>query len=242
MSKKVLVSLIILVFLTACGGGGNRSEPYEVVSEVIERGPDYQAITFSQSQVLPPYGIHVSADLVELGLHVSTTQKGTLERMEDIQLAIDTIASLAANDESISLAETSVEGVSGSYGREDVSAENVQTLDTSTISLKLTTELSQHDGDFIQSVEAFNEFLNGIDLPDTLAVQAVSVGTELEDLESYRQQVIEQVYQELDAVRAEYGEDVVFEISGLYAPLQMMQLSDVDYYLYLEPVVVVSEF
>lgn len=245
MTKRILIILTTLMFVTACSGSGEgngRSETYEVVSEVIERGSDFQNVTFAQSQILPPYGVHVTADQSVLELQIKTTQNNAEERSDDILLAINTIASLAAEHENITLAESSVERVSGSYPRSEVSKENVQNLDTSTINLKLTTPLSEDNKDFIESVNAFNDFLNIIDLPDTLSVQALSVETEIADIETVRQQIIAQVYQELDAVQDGYGSEVKFEVTGLYDPLKKVTLSDVDYYLYLEPVVVVSEF
>jgi hypothetical protein len=242
MTKKLFVILAILFLVTACGNGSSRSEPYEVVSEVIERGPDIQNVTFAQSQILPPYGMHVTAEQAVLKLQISTSQTDVLDRSEDIQLALDTIASLAAENEAITLTESSVELVSGSYPRGEISTENVQNLDAATIVLKLTIELAKYDHDFVESVGAFNTFLTAIKLPDTLSVQALSVETKIADMDAYRQQIIERVYEEFDAVQGEYGSEVKFEITGLYDPLKRIQLSDVEYYLYLEPVVVVSEF
>ncbi len=253
MAKKVLVILVTLLFVTACRGSSandrqdegrvveSRGETYEAVTEVIERGTSFQDVSFSQSQILPPYGVHVTAEQAVLELQIKTSQNDAPKRSEDIQLALTTIASLAAENGAITLAESSVERVNGSYPRSEGSAENVQNLNTSTINLKLTTPLSS-DNDFVESVAAFNTFLSALDLPDTLTVQALSVETEITDIEAIRQQIIAQVYQELDAVQGEHGAEVMFEISGLYEPLKQIQLSDVDYYLYLEPIVTVSEF
>ena len=88
----------------------------------------------------------------------------------------------------------------------------------------------------------FNDFINAIDLPDTISIHALSVETELGDPETFRQQLIAQVYQELDSIQEAYGKSVKFEITGLHSGLQMMKLTDTEYYIYLEPNIVVSEF
>jgi hypothetical protein len=240
MIKRIIAIFILLLIVVACGG--SRSESYEIVNEVMERGSDTQNIQFSQSQVLPPYGVKAIAEVAVLRLRVSTSQKDILDRIEDIQKAIDEITVLATENEAISLEEISVNQVSGSYAREESSASNIQTLDTSAITLKLTTSLSQHDYDFVKSVAEFNDFLNAINLPDTITIQALSVETELGELEKYRSQIITQIYQELDLVQEEYGRGIKFEITGLYEPLKKTLLSDIEYYLYLEPVVTVIEF
>jgi len=228
--------------ITACGGGSSSSsESYDIVSEVV-RGSDTQSIQFSQSQVLHPYGALATAEKVTLNLQIYTSQKNIDGRKEDIHKAISEITALVDENESISLAEISVNQVSGSYAKEENSTRNIQNLDTSRIELKLTINLSRYDYNFAKCIDEFNDFLNEINLPSTIKVQALSVEAELGDLEEYRSQIIAQVYQELNVIQNEYGEDVKFEITGLYEPLKKMQINDIEYYLYLEPIVTVIEF
>ena len=241
MSKRVFAIFVVLfVGVTACTG--DRSAPSSAVSGIVERGPNIQNVQFAQSQILPPYGTKVLAEVAVLELRVSTSQKDTDERLEDIHKAIDHITLLASENGAINLEEISVSQVGGSYAREEVSTSNIQNLDTSAITLKLATNLAESEYDLVESVVEFNDFLNAIDLPDTITVQVLSVETEVGDLEEYRSQLIYQVYQDLDLVQEEYGESVKFEITGLYDPLKMMRLNDTEYYIYLEPVVNVSEF
>jgi len=232
--------LVFLFLISACSFG--RSEAYEIVSEVTERWPDTQNIQLSQGQVLPPYGVRVTAEKATLILRISTSQRDTIDRMEDIQQAMNHITVLADENDAVSLVGIAVNQVSGSYASEESSTRNIQNLDTSGITLKLTSELSRYDYDFIQCIAEFNEFLNAIDLPDTIHTQAVSIEADLGDLEGYRSQIIAEVYRELNAVQDEYGQSVTFEISGLYDPLKKMQLSDSEYYLYLEPMIIALEF
>lgn len=240
MIKRILVISILLFIVTACGSSKN--EAYDIVSEVIERRPDIQNVQFSQSQVLPPYGVKAIAEAAALRLRISSSQKDTLGRIEDIHKAIDEITALAAENEAVSLEEISVNQVRGSYAREKSLTSNIQNLDTSAVTIKLTSNLSQNDYDFTRSIAQFNGFLNAINLPDTITVQALSVEAELGELEEYRSQIIAQVYQELNSIQEEYDQAVKFEITGLYDPLKKIQLSDIEYYLYLEPVVIVLEF
>ena len=88
----------------------------------------------------------------------------------------------------------------------------------------------------------FNDFLSGLNLSETITVQALSVETEISDPEMYRPELVSKVYQELEAVQQEYGQSVKFEITGLHGGLQTIQLSDTEYYIYLEPNIIVSEF
>jgi hypothetical protein len=239
MSKRILVILLVLFITAACTR--NRSETYGVVSEII-RGTDIQNIQVAQGNVLPPYGLKVVAEIAALKLRVSTLQKDTAGRLKDIQGAIDHISSLASENEWITLEHVSVNQVGGSYTREEISGSSIQNLDTSAITFKLTVNLAEHDYDLMESVVVFNDFLGAIELPETLSVQAVSVETELQDLEVYRSQLISQIYQELDSVQEEYGQSVIYEITGLYDGLETIQLSDTEYYIYLEPIISVKEF
>lgn len=238
----LVISMVLLLSMTACVRSSGRDTFSDAESVIVERGPDIQAVQFTPGQVLPPYGVTVAADVATLDLYVSTSQKDAAARLEDIQKAIETITRLAAEDAAIRLGEISVSQVGGSYEREGVSESNVQNLDTPAITLELTIDLAESGYDLLESVAAFNAFLGKIELPDTLEVQALSVETKIGDLEAYRSQIIARVYQELDAVQKEYGDAVTFDIAGLYAPLQMLRLSDTEYYLYLDPVVSVSEF
>jgi hypothetical protein len=79
-------------------------------------------------------------------------------------------------------------------------------------------------------------------LDDTITLKAISLEADLGDLAAVRLQIIEQIYAEMNAVKDEQGEAVKFEVSGLYAPLQKMQLNDLAYYLYLEPVITIIEY
>ena len=241
MSKRIFAIFVVLfVGVTACAGV--RSVSPSAVSDIVERGSYSQDVQLIQSQVLPPYGMKVLAEVAILELRVSTSQKSIAEGLEDIHKAIDHITLLASENEAIKFEELAVNQVSGSYAREGVSTANIQQLDTSAITLKLATNLAENDYDFVESIVEFDDFLSAINLPDTITVQILSVEAKVGDLEEYRSQLIYQVYQELDLVQEEYGRSVKFKITGLYDSLKIMQLSDTEYYIYLEPVVSISEF
>jgi len=173
MIKRVLMTSILIFVITACSSG--RNESYEIVNEVMGRGYDIQNVQIAQSQVLPPYGVKVTAEMATLNLRIVTSQKDTLGRVEDIQKAVYAITALADENESIALVETSVNQVSGSYAKEESSTRNIQNLDTSGIVLKLTTKLSQHNYDYLKCIAEFNDFLDTINLPNTINVQALSL-------------------------------------------------------------------
>jgi len=201
-----------------------------------------QNVQFSPSQVLPPYGMKAIAEIAVLELQIHSTEKKAEDQTKAIQDAVAKIAALVYANDAIALNDTATHQVSGSYAREESSTANIPSINTTAVIIDLISEPSQYDGDFEESIVAFNQFLNTIDLPDTTKIQILSVTTQLEDLEAIRNQIIAQVYQELDAIKQEYGSGVKFEVTGLHTPLQKIKLSDIEYYLYLEPVIIVTEF
>ncbi len=181
MLKRILGLTGLLIIITACGNSGR--EGYGFMTPAIgERGPDLQYIPISQSQVLPPYGRKVTAETAVLQLRISSTQQEAWARINDVQEATDTIAKLADENDAISMEKVSINQVGGSSSGLEFSTPSFQNLDTSVVTIKLTSELSQYDDDFAESIIAFNDFLITLDLPDTIAVQALSVQTELGDL------------------------------------------------------------
>jgi len=240
MNKRISIIILTLCVLSACANPGNRN--YTPPDVAIERGYGTQNVQVGQGQTLPPYGLKVIAQVAVLELHISTSQQDASDRLKDIQESIDHITALASENELLTLEHISVSQVSGSYAREETSASHVQDLDASAVTLKLATTLAEQDYDLVKAIILFDAFLDAIELPETISVQALSVETELGDLESYRAQLISQVYRDLDSAQEEYGQSVQFEITSLYDPLKIMRLSDTEYYIYLEPVVVVTEF
>ena len=241
MKKKILIFAFLLLFLVGCGGSSSGSS-YDVVSSVVREGYDYQSIEISHGQVLPPYGVKVKSDTLVLNLMASTSQKETEARIADIQKVIGVITKQAAERDSITLVETSIVQINSSYQRKENSLTNVQNVDASAVRMKLNIDITQHGNDFIKSVTAFNEFLNGLELADSITLKSISLEADLGDLEPYRSQIIERIYAEMNAVKNEQGETVKFEVAGLYAPLKKMQLNDLEYYLYLEPIVTITEY
>ncbi|MDX9864273.1 MAG: hypothetical protein RBT34_05640 [Anaerolineaceae bacterium] len=241
MKKNFLTVAFLLFFLAGCGSG-SRLSSNDVLSSVVMESYDIQSIDLSYSQILPPYGVTVKTGTLVLNLMVSTSEKETAERFTDIQKAIDVITKQAAESGNIALTETSIVQINSSYQRKDSSLTQVQNVDASAVRMKLSIDISQHGNDFIKSVTAFNEFLNGLTLDDTITLKAISLEADLGDLAAVRLQIIEQIYAEMNAVKDEQGEAVKFEVSGLYAPLQKMQLNDLAYYLYLEPVITIIEY
>jgi hypothetical protein len=244
MSRHLSAILALLLVSAAACAGNAPSRPVSVpVSGIAVRESNNQNVQFAPSQVLPPYGIKVLAQVAILELRVSTSQKDTAARLKDIREAIDQITLLASKNGAIKLQGISVTQVEGSYTqRKEVSTSNIQNLDTAAVTLKLAINLVDSSDGLIGSIVAFNDFLNTINLADTMTVQATAVKTEVGDLEEYRHQLVDRVYQDLDLAQKKYSRPVKFEATGLYDPLKMMQLSDTEYYIYLEPVVKVNEF
>jgi hypothetical protein len=239
MKHKIVAVLLSIFIITGCAS--NRNEPLNIVSEVIERGSDYQNIQFAQYQVLFPYGVTATAEAINLDLLVSTSQKNSVDRMKDMQTAVDVITELVSKSEAITLMQITTNQVNGSNPREESTFSNIQQLDTSAITIQLAIKINDDSG-FMDIVSIYNDFLNSISLPDTITIKASSIKPDLGDLEKYRHQIIATLYEELNSVKENHSQSVKFEITGLYDPLKTIQLSDVEFYLYLEPVVTVREF
>ncbi len=223
-------------------------EPKSSIVEAIEGAPNIQDVHVGQGLILPPYEVTVTAKAATLRLRIRTKQKDTDGRFKDMQRAISHITHLASENELVTLDDISVGQVASSYDRSasygsEASTGSIQNLDTSSITVKLTaTMAADHDYALLESIIMFNEFLKAVDLPEAVSIQALSVETELGDLETYRGQLISQVYEELESVQNEYGQSVKYEVTGLYNSLKMIQLSDTEYYIYLEPIIMVREF
>jgi hypothetical protein len=186
--------------------------------------------------------MRLRAEAVALTLRVSTAIENPAERFADIQGALEIITDAAAESEAVTLEEVLLDDVGAVSPSRDEDVPQVDGIVSSSLTLKLTTGLPEGQDSLIQSVASFNAFLGSINLPETISVRIIALEPVVENPESYREQLIARVYDELAAVRAEYGETVQFEISGLYAMPQLRKLNDTEYYVYIEPTIVVTGF
>lgn len=242
MSKRILTIIFVISLTTSCFGTSRAlsGEAREVLA-VPERVLRANNVYVGQSQILPPYGVRVLADQASLTIRVSTSSENATARLSDIQNAVEQIASQAAENDRITLGSVSVSQIEGSVER-SASDSNIKKLDSSAVTLNLTTDLTEQHHDLVETFVIFNNFLNDLDVPETIMVEVLSVATEISNTEMYRPQLVAKVYQELDAIRQEYGQSVKFSISGLHGNIQMMQLTDTEFYLYIQPSIMVNEF
>lgn len=241
MVKKLFVIFLLLLSAVACVANRSASDPIVAPTYVTE--VDYRNVQIAQGQTLPPYGMTIMAETAVLELSVRSSQKESADGQRDLRIAVDHITQLASENELIALDAVLVGAVGGDYEYvRDSSSYTTWNLDASMLTIRLAMPLEAQDQDLMRCITGFNAFIQTIALSKTTTIQVVSVQTELGDLEPYRGQIVEKVYAELDAVQAQYGETVKYEISGLHGRLNVMKLTDVEYYVYLEPVVLVKEF
>jgi hypothetical protein len=243
MIKQILALTLALLTAPACMINTPRDAWFSQESNVVVPTPiRLQNIQISQDTVLPPYGLKVKADLAALKISVTSSKEDAAARLDDIQQAIEKISTLAADDEAVDLGAASIDQVAESSDREVLSS-YTWNVDSSSVILELTTTLTEttHDN-LLESFITFDNFLKSLTLPDTVTIQALSIGSEISDPESYRPQLVAKVYQELEAIQTEYGQAVKFEITGLHSGLKILQLSDTEYYLYIEPAIITKEF
>ncbi len=240
--RQLVVCLFVLTAIACSGNSSPQSARQEsVISPIREEVVQIANIQLDSGQMLPPYGMNLTAETALLKLRINSTLEDASERMADLQNMIGVITSLVSENEQITLEYVSVNRIDGSYTRV-VSESGFQNLEVSSITFALAAELAINKQSFLESVIAFDELVNVIELADTINIEILSLSTMLGDLEMYRHQLVAQVYQELESVREKYGQSVQFEITGLYDDLQIIQLNDTDFYIYLNPTITVSEF
>jgi hypothetical protein len=247
MKKRSLVIVAIvgsILILIACSPPISNNEPDRASFEIFATSypRDIQDIQVSQGAILPPYGIRVRAEAATLTLHVTTSVEDPAERIADIQRALDNISELASESGTISLEDISLGQTSASNPNRGTPVPQIDNIVTSSVTLKLSTALAKQHNSLIESLMSFNSFLQSTSLPETITIQVVALETIIRNPEIYREQIISKVYDEVEAIKAEYGESVQFEITGLHGMPQLMKLNDIEYYIYLEPTIVVKEF
>ncbi len=242
MSKRSVLLPILLVALLVLSGCFGRSSQngaaevvYDEVSALVERSPAVQVVPLGTGQVLPPYGQRVRAETAVLTLTLSSTQTDSAGRLAELQSALADLAQLA-EEQGLTLAPPLSNQISGAYARSEETPANY-TLEAGSLTLRLATPLTEQDQDLTAVLLRFNEFLTAVDLPETSVVTPATVTAELGDLTAVRQGLIAQVYGELADHQAAYEPAGEFQVAGLYDGLKLLPLSDVEYYVYLEPVI-----
>ncbi|MEW5960242.1 MAG: hypothetical protein AB1801_21160 [Chloroflexota bacterium] len=241
--KPLLTLIFVGLTIVACGSRtSDRLLGDKEKVSVTPTPPSLQNVQINQTTVLPPYGIKVRADVASLKLRVSSSEDALTERLETIQTVVDHLSELAANSETVNLQYITVNQVSSSSDRGTAVPYLSERFDSSSVIIALQTDLTEHNHNLLKSLTVFNNFLNTLTLPETITLDTVSIEAEISRPEAYRDQLIAKVYQELEAIQAEYGQTVKFEITGLHSGLQTIPLTDTEYYLYIEPSIVVTEF
>ena len=242
MKKKFV--LILMVFVLVGCSNYNRSnsllgaEPIIVATATL---PSLQNIQVTQASVLPPFGVHVRADMAVLKIRVSASTDDTTDRLQAIHNTVEHISAQANTHGAVSVQSTSVSRVSQSSDRSSVESYLNESYDSSSVILKLTTDLAEDDN-LLTSLMTFNTFLSTLNLPETITIDTLSIAAEISNPDIYRQQLIASVYQELESIQAEYDPSVKFEITGLHDGLQTIPMTDTEYYLFINPAIIVNEF
>lgn len=240
MFKRVfwigLAAALSLACLNTARGGLSGSSDSAVVVEDSLRTVQVQV-----DGALPPYGLRVRAETAAVDIAISSSQKEDAARLADLQAAVAHIAAQAEGDEAVSLAAAQTRQANG-YSDRALLESSIVTNYSAAVTLRLTTPLPAADLSLLDSLATFQQFLNSLTLPESIKVEVAAIQAEMRDPEQYRPQLIQQVYRELAAVQSEYGPDVTFSITVLHEGVKTMPLNDVEYYLYVAPVIVVNEF
>jgi len=241
MWKKFLLISCFSLIITACFSNNILRSENESFMPALSPTAVYQ-VQVKPTTLLPPYGLQVRADVAAVHLRLNTTKDSATDKLADIQSAVQAINTLTDQYNQITLASINTLHIEGSDRTSSIDSGYWTMLDTSNVTLKLTTPITESTMSLGDSLTMFNTFLSTLTLAETITLEVSSIEAEISNSEQYRQQLINQVYQELQMVQNNYGEAVTYEINGLHTTIQTISLSDVEYYLYLEPVIVVKEF
>lgn len=247
MIRIVFVSMLIVLSSIACS---SREESGSLLSEIAPPATPTPSLEYTlediqigAGRILPPYGITVQADFVRLRVILNSDSETVSNRLTNLQQAVTDIEQLAESDEAIQLDAVTLNQI-GSDAEEKIlsSVRYSGNLDSSSITLTFGSRLAVHNDSLLDSLAAFDTFLNNITLTDSLSLQATAVETRISQPENYRPQLVAKVYEELEAIQTEYGQAVSFTVTELHGPVHSLRLSDTEYYLYIEPHITVSEF
>lgn len=220
---------------------------------------DMEEVKFGNTSVLTPYGITVQADAAVLRLEIISVHDDLWERVVQLQNTLNLLQAQAQTQGTIMVRDVNLEGLNGSYSRVPDSSSSTQTESSfgsfssnrtveiemdkaSVIQLELFMPIGEQTQTIFEPMKLFSDFLAGIAVGDGIYLEPLFISSQITDPEQYRAQLIAQVYAELAAVKAQYGENITYEIVGLYEPLKVTALNDLQYYLFIEPTIVVKEF
>lgn len=247
--RRNVILLVLMFLLFACSI--DRGGPVSVAQTEGTPAPTgYDSLANVQiigETPLPPYGLRVRADVAELQIQVRSSKESVTDRLNELEQTLAQLEALAAQDEAIRLTAVSLGQVGSDYERGALLDSSRSLMDSSrgnssALTMRLESNLQPQSLSLLDSLAQFNQFLAGLSLSDTLELNILTVQSRISQPESYRSQLIAQVYQELAGIEGQYGPDVAFDVRELHGPLLSRPLSDVEYYLYLEPVISVTEF
>ena len=243
--KKIIVLMFVMLVFVGCSNSNQNdrlSGSGDTKTVATATPPSLQNIQVTQTSVLPPYGVHVRADVATLKIQVNAATDDTANRLQAIHQAVEQISAQADNQATVNLHAISVSRVNQqSSDRGSVESYISKSYNSSSVILELTTPLAETDN-LLTSLMTFNEFLTTLNLSETITIDTLSIAAEISNPEIYRQQLITKVYQELDSIQEAHDQSVKFEITGLHDGLQTMPVTDIEHYLYINPAIVVNEF
>lgn len=245
MKTKVALILFTSLLIIACNATNTNQRLSVEVNQAIAATatpPSLQSIQIGHPETLPPYGILVQADQAVLTIRIDASNDTVSNTLTLMQQTVTQIAELADTHETIEFHATKINQLNSQSNRSIESSLRAENFHTSAMHLKLAAPLNSTPDALLESLVTFETFLNSLTPPDDITIEALSVETEISDIDSYRTQIINNLYQELVTVQETYGQDIDFEVTNLYGRLQILPITDTSYYLYLEPTIGKHDF
>lgn len=218
--------------------------------------PDFTEVGVTNILPLPPYGIQVKADTGVLLIKIVSVQEDLWGRVVELQNMVNSIKQQAQTQGGITVSNVTLEAIHGSYTRVPTTSESESSLGSfntertavaniersSTIMLELSIGIQEQTTTILDPMQQLSNFLGGLILSNSVSIEPLLFGTKISNPEQYRTQLIAQVYAELAAVKTQYGAEVKYQIIGLYEPVEVKPLNDLEYYLYISPTITVTDF
>ncbi len=191
------------------------------------------------TEVLPPHGMVVKADQMVMLIHLRSDLDTPIARMDDLAKAVAHVTTAAENggmikaaiqERSCSLIQVKSKGsiLSG------VSKPSASYAVTDHAVIMLTVALDQVDANLFKASSRFNTFIEGLELQDTIVLRVTSLKTQVTDPNQYREKIVEKILGKAQKIKAAFGPNSKVLIFGLENSLQMIPISDTDYYLYIK--------
>lgn len=171
--------------------------------------------------------IRQQADFVAVPITISSDQKDTAMRFEDIRQAKETIAQMAQATPGLRVHSGPVTLSATPPGRRSaLSSVSIEAGVLAQAQIYLLVPLSKHPGDVYACAVDAERFLAGIQVRGRAQVVAGQIQLAVDNPEQYRPRLLKAVADDIKSVKAALGAKATVTVDGLHAPVVVRQIDD----------------